>query len=1133
MKTHTTLLVGLAVALVALLALLIPAPAFAACGFQDPLACVDGPLYSVWYGVANIGWAINRTLLMLAYQLGVFRWWLVDVAFSSAYQALVTLVGPLLVPIATLAIIVGCIGFLLLPLMGRVELVKLRHALVWAALAPLLLTLSGPLLVEVEQARSDLGSALFTGASQLAPGAIFGAAAGDMQAPAPLYPSNPCGAVLDRRSAPGVLQMDDLAAAMLWADAEDIHCPDLRGPGPDIPDAFYEAAPAGPGYATDQSVSMMDDAAMRAAAIAGMQRGSVRLLLGLLPSTLAVLDALVQLVFALCLIALWIGLPIGLLFVFFQQTASGVTSLFRRAVAVLQVSWSGSFLLGIVFACLLAAANLRNATAYAGFAIGALVLTAYILAVAVDTLKDSIRTLNETVAAATGLSVTRPFAMAGDAAATALTVGAAAATGGAAMGFTALAASRQTQSGQYAAAAALGRIRPLVQVGEVAALMGAIDPAGELYSGLYAGHRMEHSARSGRLQMASDAKRTDEYGRTFEKRAQERGLARILRRSSRRRAADLAAGPPVGDDRGDRAPAVVRDGWQRVQAMQPGEGGEAPRELVAVDVRRTSAPPLRATSAAGVALALDIRGRLQRQVLDADAIPDSALTERRERLNIPRLLTLGYHVQERRDGSVAFWRANSDEDAPARRSVRGESETPSPRVAAVEERERLVGAGALLGDAAAARTETRRVRADDAEERRERQQAAELRRAFARGPSSKAARLQPNGDLGWTDAPEAIPAGAMSVPADQADAGRLLQLGYALQRSRDGSRVLFWRGDGTDSATPSVEVLEGERQQLALAGALLGAAAASGIVAGTPNLGDPPSLAAIRDSLADLARQGAETRAQLDGLARQGAAVEVAVEQAADGERATEGARAAFERRELDDIERTALRQADATTRGETHIASQLADDDEEDRMTFADLAAADAISEEPPPRTQAASERRAAQLAVDIAAAEQQLRELRAASQAQAGYLTQVGRHADAAQVTRWADSRLRWLDGQRDRWTGELATLQAEILTLPVVTSEEPLATPPGSRLARVAHPWPQSAAEITQQVAAVKQQLAALAAEQATLPPAESAEPDDLAQRRAMLARRLERLQARLDAYRTQGSLLAGTSPDQEEA
>src|SRR4029453_1118535 len=116
--------------------------------------------------------------------------------------------------------------------------------------------------------------------------------------------------------------------------------------------------------------------------------------------------------FGLCLVVLWVGLPIGLLFVFFQQTASGVTSLFRRAITVLQISWSSSFVLGIIAPSLLAAAQLRNATAYSGFAVGAIVLTGYFLFVAIDTLKDSIRTLNDTIALTTGLSLSRPFELA-------------------------------------------------------------------------------------------------------------------------------------------------------------------------------------------------------------------------------------------------------------------------------------------------------------------------------------------------------------------------------------------------------------------------------------------------------------------------------------------------------------------------------------------------------------------------------------------------------------------------------------------------------------------------------------------------------------------------------------------------
>src|SRR5262249_39072899 len=155
----------------------------------------------------------------------------------------------------------------------------------------------------------------------------------------PLYPANPCGVTLTRPSGNG-LRLDDLAAAMLWADAGDIHCPEARGPGRDMPDAFYIAAPEGAGYAVDQDVSMMAPGAPRSEAVKGMQRGAVRTFIGILPALLAVIDGLVQLVFALSLVALWISLPISLLLVFFDAHAGLITALFRRMLQVLQVSWS-------------------------------------------------------------------------------------------------------------------------------------------------------------------------------------------------------------------------------------------------------------------------------------------------------------------------------------------------------------------------------------------------------------------------------------------------------------------------------------------------------------------------------------------------------------------------------------------------------------------------------------------------------------------------------------------------------------------------------------------------------------------------------------------------------------------------
>src|SRR6185503_19598169 len=192
--------------------------------------------------------------------------------------------------------------------------------------------------------------------------------------------------------------------------------------------------------------------------------------------------------------------PLGLMFVYFQQTATGVTGLFRRAVSVFQTSWSSSVVMGLLFSCLLAAARLGNATAYTGFAIGALLLTLYLCLVAGKTLLDSVLTLNTTVQSATGLSVTQPIELAA-------TVGAAAVSGGATMAVAGLAASERTKSNTYALGAMAGRIPGMAEIGEVAAAMGWLDREGAAYSGLYAGERSTHSWRSFRLQAERDGQR--------------------------------------------------------------------------------------------------------------------------------------------------------------------------------------------------------------------------------------------------------------------------------------------------------------------------------------------------------------------------------------------------------------------------------------------------------------------------------------------------------------------------------------------------------------------------------------------------------------------------------------------------
>jgi hypothetical protein len=667
-----------------------PSWAWAECGPLDAGGCVDGALYRFWEGLAGMGWWIDRTLLMGAMQIDTLRWWLVEIAFTSAYQALVATISPLLAPIAIIAVMVGCLLFLLVPLIGRTHVVSIRQTLLWAVLGPLLLTISGPLIVQVELARSQVGSMLYDAVSTLTPGAIFGAPGSDMRAPRLLYPASACGVALTRRAGTG-LRLDDLAAALVWADASDIHCPEYRGPSRDIPDGFFEAAPSGAGYAIDSDVSLMPPGVPRSEAVRNIQRGAIRSFVAILPSALAVLDALVQLIFALCLVALWVSLPIGLIFVGFQQHGGAITGLFRRMLVVLQVSWSTSVLMGMLVACLVAAAELRNAAAYTGFAIGGGAFVLYLLRVAVDTFVDALRMLSSTAATVTGLSAAQATSSAGSTLVGMGAGSAALAQGAMATSLVATMAYRQTGSGHYAAAAGLGRWRPLAEVGEVATAVGVIDRESELASGLYAGSRSERSLRMAARQIRSDARTTDASGMTMAERAHERQAARQLAWQQRptiveeltqaanagRQAVAYVGSPQMAtdiDQLGRSVPTVVTitDRWERWrQQWQAPSTATNPlvRSVQGVQHLDQQLRP----GGAGMVAQLDTDGRLRYQ--EAPATPPTAAWQAPpHQVNLPRLLTLGYTVQQQPD-RVRFWRVTQPAAPTARRQ---KSAAPTP-----------------------------------------------------------------------------------------------------------------------------------------------------------------------------------------------------------------------------------------------------------------------------------------------------------------------------------------------------------------------------------------------------------------------------------------------------------------------
>jgi hypothetical protein len=450
------------------------------CGYLDFDCYADAFEYQFNYGIAANLWAVNRALLALVYQLDQLRVWVVRQAFQGAYDALAGIVSPLIAPAATIAVLVGCLLFLALPLLGRVQVINVRQALVWALVAPLLLAHIGNGLAVVEQTRAAIGGQIF-GAAQQAPGKmpLFGPQIGDMADPRPLYSAGEmrCGISLARPSLdesqpPAGLRMDDLAAALLWADATDIHCPGVNAPRPEVPHRFFQTQP---GYAFDGDINSSANAAERQGYVDGIKHGVTRLVLGLFPSALAVVEALIQLLFTLCLAALWAAFALALLLVFFQQDLSILLGLVRRAGGVIVTSWVISFVLGILFACLLAAARLANATAFVGLAIGGLLLCAWLLGVAVDALKAGIAALGAVALAGTGLAFDAPLRMAqrtvGGGLAIVTEAGIAAAASG--VGTAAALAGRKNTAEQRVPDANNGRLRPTATVGSVAAEMGA------------------------------------------------------------------------------------------------------------------------------------------------------------------------------------------------------------------------------------------------------------------------------------------------------------------------------------------------------------------------------------------------------------------------------------------------------------------------------------------------------------------------------------------------------------------------------------------------------------------------------------------------------------------------------------
>lgn len=384
-----------------------PRPALAACNTFDLSGCITIAEYNMWNSMAVLLWQIDRMLLQASYYIDHLRWWMVTQAFQHSYDAVRVAVEPLLTPMATLALMLALLLILCVPLFGRIDLINIRQVLVWLTLGPLLLLHAGPLLVEVESMRNDIGSALVTAAGLSLNGIFQPAEQPDEPAMhiVSLYSNaSVCpNAQITRPNKLDVsnLRQDDMAAAFVLANAQDIHCPGTQSPDSTLPDRFFEQD----GYAFNGDIVDSLDSPELSAAPQRMKLGAVRLALGIMPCLLAVMETLIQLLFAASLAMLWLLLPLLLLMLFFARDMRTLGELIRRVGQILTTSWVVSLLLGMISVALLAAARSGNASAYVALTLGGGYLILRMLRVALDTFSESLVGAGSLLAGTAGAAV--------------------------------------------------------------------------------------------------------------------------------------------------------------------------------------------------------------------------------------------------------------------------------------------------------------------------------------------------------------------------------------------------------------------------------------------------------------------------------------------------------------------------------------------------------------------------------------------------------------------------------------------------------------------------------------------------------------------------------------------------------
>jgi len=337
-----------------------PQPTYAACDVN--ISCyLDEGIVTFLRFLAQLGWFLNGSLLLLSRWIEEQRNWLITDVMASLFEGLLKGASVAWAQAVVIAVVLFVIGFSLRAI-AELNWVDARRAIRNGVIALVVFTYGAQLMAASETARVELSMA----ASELAVDSLSTAGGaqmltggssrpGDLMAPvATIYPGEACGGVVPARSSASAttIFINDIAANYLFADVEDIHCSEGTENVPALPTVFWgggtyptesmgapeSGSPVNfEGYYRIAPGDASDDTDRQRIVSLAMD-GAVRQLFGLFLTVPAVIEQVIQLIFALGLATLWLSLTIGLVFALFVPTEGMLSSIGRSAVEMIKTS---------------------------------------------------------------------------------------------------------------------------------------------------------------------------------------------------------------------------------------------------------------------------------------------------------------------------------------------------------------------------------------------------------------------------------------------------------------------------------------------------------------------------------------------------------------------------------------------------------------------------------------------------------------------------------------------------------------------------------------------------------------------------------------------------------------------------